>query len=76
MKEGEGTSSAGSPLGEPDNGLSARAQGHMLTLTPHSREALLLNVIEGFTVATIRGTTAPVSAVNMGTGKYFFIKPF
>lgn len=35
-----------------------------------------LNVIEGFTVATIRGTNAPVSAVNMGTGKYFFIKPF
>ena len=45
--------SAGSPLGEPDNGLSARAQGHMLTLTPNSREALLLNVIEGFTVEQI-----------------------
>jgi CheY-like chemotaxis protein len=41
--------SAGSPLGEPDTGLSARAQGHMLKLTPNAREALLLNVIEGFT---------------------------
>jgi CheY-like chemotaxis protein/DNA-directed RNA polymerase specialized sigma24 family protein len=42
-------SSAGSPLGQPDTPLSARAQGHMIKLTPNSREALLLNVIEGFT---------------------------
>lgn len=41
--------SAGSPLGEADSSLSARAQVHMLRLTPNSREALLLNVIEGFT---------------------------
>ncbi len=41
--------SAGAPIGEPDSPLSARAQGHMLRLTPNSREALLLNVIEGFT---------------------------
>jgi len=41
-------SSAGSPLDEPDNPLSARAQGHMSKLTPNSREALLLNVVEGF----------------------------
>jgi CheY-like chemotaxis protein len=41
--------SAGSPLAEPDSNLSARAQAHMLKLTPNSREALLLNVIEGFT---------------------------
>ncbi|WP_309663730.1 response regulator [Tabrizicola sp.] len=45
--------SAGSPLGEPDSTLSASAQGHMMTLTPNSREALLLNVIEGFTVEQI-----------------------
>lgn len=45
--------SAGSPLGEPDGGLSARAQGHMLLLTPNSREALLLNVIEGFSLDQI-----------------------
>lgn len=41
--------SAGSPLAEPDSNLSARAQAHMSKLTPNSREALLLNVIEGFT---------------------------
>lgn len=41
-------SSAGAPLGEPDTPLSASAQGHMLTLAPNSREALLLNVLEGF----------------------------
>ena len=46
-------SSAGSPLGEPDTGLSARAQSHMMKLTPNSREALLLNVIEGFSVEQI-----------------------
>ncbi len=45
--------SAGSPLGEPDSTLSARAQDHMLSLTPNSREALLLNVIEGFTLEQI-----------------------
>ena len=46
-------SSAGSPLGEPDSTLSARAQSHMLELTPNSREALLLNVIEGFSLEQI-----------------------
>ena len=40
--------SAGAPLGEPDSAMSARAQAHMARLTPKSREALLLNVIEGF----------------------------
>ena len=45
--------SAGSPLGEPDSSLSARAQGHMMKLTPNSREALLLNVIEDFTLGQI-----------------------
>ena len=40
--------SAGAPLGEPDSAMSARAQAHMSRLTPKSREALLLNVIEGF----------------------------
>lgn len=46
-------SSAGSPLAEPDSPLSARAQGHMMLLTPNAREALLLNVIEGFTLEQI-----------------------
>lgn len=45
--------SAGAPIGEPDSALSKRAQGHMLQLTPNSREALLLNVIEGFTLEQI-----------------------
>jgi len=40
--------SAGAPLGEPDTRLSARAQDHMARLTPNTREALLLNAIEGF----------------------------
>lgn len=46
-------SSAGSPLGEPDSSLSARAQIHMLNLTPNAREALLLHVIECFTLDQI-----------------------
>ncbi|MFT4149287.1 MAG: response regulator [Paracoccaceae bacterium] len=41
-------SSAGAPLGDPDNALSSRAQGHMAALTPNTREALLLHAIEGF----------------------------
>ena len=41
-------SSAGAPLGDPDSRLSQRAQGHMAGLTPNTREALLLNAIEGF----------------------------
>ena len=51
-------SSAGSPLGEPDSRFSSIAQTHMANLTPNSREALLLNSIEGFTpgeVAQIMG---------------------
>ncbi len=40
--------SAGAPLGEPDDTLSARAQAHMEGLTPNTREALLLHTIEGF----------------------------
>lgn len=46
-------SSAGAPIGEPDSSLSARAQFHMVDLTPNSREALLLHAIEGFTPAEI-----------------------
>lgn len=46
-------SSVGTPVGAPDTQLSARAQDHMSTLTPNSREALLLHVIEGFTAEHI-----------------------
>lgn len=42
-------SSAGAPLGTPDSDMSRRAQDHMATLTPNTREALLLHAIEGFT---------------------------
>jgi CheY-like chemotaxis protein len=40
--------SAGAPVGDPDSRLSAQAQAHMARLTPRSREALLLQVVEGF----------------------------
>ncbi len=46
-------SSTGALLGTPDTALSARAQEHMSMLTPNSREALLLSVIEGFTAEQI-----------------------
>ena len=48
--------SAGAPVGDPDTQHSAVAQAHMARLTPNTREALLLSVIEGFApyeVATI-----------------------
>jgi CheY-like chemotaxis protein len=48
-------SSAGAPLGDPDSRFSAIAQAHMITLTPGSREVLLLRSIEGFTEAEIAG---------------------
>jgi CheY-like chemotaxis protein len=51
---------AGAPLSHPDTTLSARAQLHMAELTKNSREALLLHVIEGFTldqIGVILGTT-------------------
>ena len=46
-------SSAGAPLGEAEGVLSLRAQEHMESLTPNSREALLLHAIEGFDEAQI-----------------------
>lgn len=46
-------SSAGSPLGDPDTPLSRRAQDHLARLTPNTREALLLNAIEGFSFSEI-----------------------
>ena len=52
-------SSAGAPVGAPDTRFGAIAQAHMATLTPNTREALLLNAIEGFTqseIAQIMGT--------------------
>lgn len=56
-------SSSGSPVGEPDTALSARAQDHMAGLTPNSREALLLHAIEGFTADEI-GTIMSISGAE------------
>ena len=53
--------SAGAPVGEADTRYSQAAQRHMARLTPNTREALLLNVIEEFTatqIATVMGTDA------------------
>jgi DNA-directed RNA polymerase specialized sigma24 family protein/CheY-like chemotaxis protein len=46
-------SSAGAPLGTPDSAMSRRAQDHMASLTPNTREALLLHAIEGFSTADV-----------------------
>lgn len=46
-------SSAGAPVADADDTLSARAQQHMRGLTPNSREALLLHAIEGFSVEEV-----------------------
>ena len=49
-------SSAGAPMAEADDALTAGAQAHLAKLTPNSREALLLHTIEGFSkpeIATI-----------------------
>lgn len=46
-------SSAGAPVGEADSAMSAAAQANMAGLTPHSREALLLNSVEGFSKVQI-----------------------
>jgi len=51
-------SSAGAPIEDGESGAKAKAQKHLAKLTNHSREALLLHTIEGFSfeeVATIIG---------------------
>lgn len=50
--------SAGAPIEEGETGMRAKAQKHLAKLTNHSREALLLHSIEGFSfeeVGTIIG---------------------
>ncbi|MCU0826845.1 MAG: response regulator [Tabrizicola sp.] len=52
-------STSGAPVAEADDHLSSAAQAHLAALTHNSREALLLNTIEGFShddVAAIMGT--------------------
>ncbi len=53
-------SSAGAQISDPDTTLSARAQDHMATLAPNSREALLLHAIEGFSADEI-GTIVAIT---------------
>ena len=45
--------SAGAPLGTPEDDLAARAHHHMAHLTANTREALLLNSIEGFSTGDL-----------------------
>ena len=45
--------SAGAPIEEGESGARARAQKHLAKLTNHSREALLLHTIEGFSFAEV-----------------------
>jgi CheY-like chemotaxis protein/DNA-directed RNA polymerase specialized sigma24 family protein len=46
-------STAGAPVAEPDDTLGGAAQAHLADLTPNSREALLLNTVEGFDLAEV-----------------------
>lgn len=57
--------SSGAPVGEADTTLTAAAHAHMADLTPNTREALLLHVIEGFShaqIAAIMGIDADEAA--------------
>ena len=44
---------SGAPVAEADDDMSGKAQAHLAALTPNSREALLLNTIEGFNTADV-----------------------
>ncbi len=46
-------STSGAPVAEAEDDLSGKAQAHLAALTPNSREALLLNTIEGFSAADV-----------------------
>lgn len=53
---------SGAPVVEADDLISGAAQAHLAGLTPNSREALLLNTVEGFEhseVAAIMGVDVP-----------------
>ena len=44
---------SGAPVAEADDRISGAAQAHMAGLTQNSREALLLNTVEGFDLAEV-----------------------
>ncbi len=46
-------SSSGQPVADLDEGLRARALKHLAALTPNTREALLLNTVEGFSASEV-----------------------
>lgn len=46
-------STSGAPVAEADDQISGAAQAHMAGLTLNSREALLLNTVEGFDLAEV-----------------------
>ena len=46
-------SSSGAPLAEDSTGALGRAQAHLATLAPNTREALLLSTVEEFSIANI-----------------------
>jgi len=50
--------SAGSPVESGESGLAAAAQKHLGTLTPNTREALLLNTVEEMSAEQIAGVMA------------------
>jgi CheY-like chemotaxis protein/DNA-directed RNA polymerase specialized sigma24 family protein len=63
-------SSSGSPVAEADTGIAAAAQAHLAGLTQNSREALLLNTIEGFSlndVAAIMGISTEEAGLLVNT---------
>ena len=63
---------AGKPTGDGETGLKARAQHHLAKLTPNSREALLLNSVEEFSVADVAeilGITLETAEVLLATAK-------
>jgi CheY-like chemotaxis protein len=58
-------SSSGAPVAEAESSLASAAQSHLAGLTQNSREALLLNTIEGFDrneVAAVMGISAAEAA--------------
>lgn len=59
-------STSGAPIAEADDVISGAAQAHMAGLTLNSREALLLNTVEGFDHAEV----AAIMAVDIAEAKH------
>ncbi len=59
-------STSGAPVAEADDAISGAAQAHMAGLTLNSREALLLNTVEGFDQAEV----AAIMGVGVGEAQH------